>query len=234
MRKIVVLSGAGISAESGIATFRDSGGLWEGHDVQEVATPEAWRKDYQLVLKFYGERLKNARQAKPNAAHHALASLEEYFEVVIITQNVDDLHERAGSSRVLHLHGELSKARSTFDESIVVDIPEGKTIQPGDRCPKGSQLRPHIVWFGEAVPMIEKAAYECLSADVFIVVGTSMVVYPAAGLIDYVPASALKFIVDPNTPELADNYPNLIAIAEKAGKGMDLVKDRLLQDFVMM
>lgn len=233
MGKIVVLSGAGISAESGISTFRDSNGLWEGHDVQEVATPEAWRKDYKLVLRFYGERLKAARKAKPNAAHRALASLEEYFEVVVITQNVDDLHERAGSTNVIHLHGELSKARSTFEETLLVDIPEGKTIMPGDKCPKGSQLRPHIVWFGEPVPMIQKAAYECLSADVFIVVGTSMVVYPAAGLIDYVPAVAPKFIIDPNTPEISD-YPNTVFFKEKATKGMALAKDRLLQDFVMM
>lgn len=233
MRKIVVLSGAGISAESGISTFRDSNGLWEGHDVQEVATPEAWRNDYKLVLRFYGERLKAARKAKPNAAHRALASLEEFFEVTIITQNVDDLHERAGSSRVIHLHGELGKARSTFEETFLVDIPDGKTIQPGDKCPRGSQLRPHIVWFGEPVPMIEKAAYECLSADVFIVVGTSMVVYPAAGLIDYVPAVAPKFIIDPKTPEVSD-YPGTVFIKEKATKGMALVKDRLLQDFVMM
>ncbi len=233
MPKIVVLSGAGVSAESGIATFRDSGGLWEGYDIESVATPEGWRKDYKLVLKFYGERLKNARSAKPNQAHHIIASLEEYFEVVVITQNVDDLHERAGSSRVMHLHGQLNQARSTFDESIIVDIPEGKTIQPGDKCPRGSQLRPHIVWFGEAVPMIEKAAVECLSADIFIVVGTSMVVYPAAGLIDYVSASALKFVVDLKMPEIA-MYHNMIFFAEKASKGMELVKDRLLQDYVML
>ncbi|MEM6297847.1 MAG: Sir2 family NAD-dependent protein deacetylase [Bacteroidota bacterium] len=232
MQKIVILSGAGISAESGLLTFRDAGGLWEGHDVQEVATPEAWQRDYKLVLRFYEQRLRDARKVKPNKAHKVVASLEDYFDVVVITQNVDNLHERGGSSNVLHLHGELSKARSSVNEDYVIDIPKGKVIEDGDLCPEGSQMRPHIVWFGEPVPMIEKAAYECMSADIFVVVGTSMQVYPAAGLIDYVPSTAKKYIIDPNAPDVS-HHPNISVIAEKATTGMQKLKDRLIADYVM-
>jgi NAD-dependent deacetylase len=184
-KKIVVLSGAGISAESGIATFRDSNGLWEGHNVMDVASPEGWQKNPKLVLDFYNERRKNGLTAQPNAGHLALVKLEEKYDVVIITQNVDNLHERAGSTHVIHLHGELFKSRSTADENLVYDI-QGWELKLEDVCEKGSQLRPHIVWFGEMVPMIEKAIIEASLADIFIVVGTSLLVYPAAGLIDYV------------------------------------------------
>ena len=180
-KKLVVLSGAGISAESGIATFRDANGLWEGHDVMEVASPEGWRKNRELVLDFYNQRRKNAHTVKPNRGHEILAELEKDFDVTIITQNVDDLHERAGSSNVIHLHGKLFESRSTIDENMIYPS-EGWELKIGDKCERGSQLRPNIVWFGEAVPMIEKAAEEAMQADIFMVVGTSLVVYPAAGL----------------------------------------------------
>ena len=195
-KKLVVLSGAGISAESGIKTFRDSGGLWEGYDIMEVATPEGWKKNKELVLDFYNQRRKQALEARPNEAHQILAGLENDFEVSIITQNVDNLHEKAGSAKVIHLHGELFKSRSTVDEKLVYDV-EGWEIKPGDKCEKGSQLRPHIVWFGEMVPMMEHAVKEALAADIFVVVGTSLAVYPAAGLIDYVPGEVPKYIIDP-------------------------------------
>ncbi|MFN8240694.1 MAG: NAD-dependent deacylase [Bacteroidales bacterium] len=197
MKKLVVLSGAGMSAESGIRTFRDSGGLWEEHDVTEVATPEAWWKNRDLVLRFYNERRRQLEHAKPNAGHTGLVDLEKYFDVHIITQNVDDLHERAGSSKVLHLHGELTKARSTVDPFLVYDIGY-RDISPGDKCEKGSQLRPHIVWFGEAVPMMEQAADIASTADIFVVIGTSLNVYPAAGLVDYAPRAASLWLIDPN------------------------------------
>lgn len=225
-KKIVVLSGAGISAESGIATFRDANGLWEGHDVMEVASPEGWHKNPKLVLDFYNERRKNGINARPNAGHLALVRLEERYEVVIVTQNVDNLHEKAGSSSIIHLHGELFKKRSTLDETLIYEM-EGWELNLGDYCEKGSQLRPHIVWFGESVPMMEKAVMEAATADIFIIVGTSLLVYPAAGLIDYVPDHVPKYVVDPNMPAIAKR-PNLFLIEEKASTGLSQLADELL------
>ena len=226
MKKIIVLSGAGISAESGIKTFRDSDGLWEGHDVMDVATPQGWRKNQSLVLDFYNQRRKQALTVEPNAAHYALVELEKYFDVTIITQNVDNLHERAGSSKVIHLHGELFKTRSTFDESLIYDM-QGWELKQGDKCEKGSQLRPHIVWFGEEVPMMDTAIKHARQADVFIVVGTSLVVYPAAGLVDYAPATSKVYVVDQNMPYVSPR-PNLVLIEEKATVGMQKVLEELI------
>jgi NAD-dependent deacetylase len=225
-KKLVVLSGAGISAESGIPTFRDSDGLWEGHNVMDVATPEGWRKNPALVLDFYNQRRKRALDVRPNRGHEILAELENYFDVTVVTQNVDDLHERAGSSHVIHLHGSLFESRSTKDETLVYPI-KGWELNLGDVCAKGSQLRPNIVWFGEMVPLMEVAAEHASTADFFVVVGTSMVVYPAAGLISYVPHDALKFVVDPKLPEMG-NIPSLQMIAEKASTGMAKVKEALM------
>lgn len=230
MKKLVVLTGSGISAESGLKTFRESGGLWEGYDVYEVATPEGWHRNPALVLDFYNERRKQALEAEPNEAHKILADLESNFNVTIITQNVDNLHERAGSSDVIHLHGELFKSRSTLDENLVYDI-EGFELNLGDTCEKGGQLRPHIVWFGEMVPMMDVAVRITMQADIYIVVGTSLVVYPAAGLLDYVGSGIPKFIVDPNMPEVRSR-PNLYLIEEKASTGMQKVKDILLKDYI--
>ncbi len=223
---IVVLTGAGISAESGIATFRDSNGLWENHRIEDVATPEGWHKNRQLVLDFYNQRRKQAQLVEPNAGHYALARLETAYNVQIITQNVDGLHEKAGSTRVLHLHGELAKARSSVDESLVYDV-DGWEIKLGDRCEKGSQLRPHIVWFGESVPLMEAAVDLALAADIFIVVGTSLVVYPAAGLVDFIPETVPIYVVDPNLPTLK-NRPNLTLIGQPASIGMSQLADTLL------
>lgn len=225
MKKLVALTGAGISAESGLATFRDSGGLWEGYKVEEVATPEAWKNNQQLVLEFYNQRRKAALHAKPNLGHKILAELQTDFDVTVITQNVDDLHERAGSTNVVHLHGNLFESRSTLDPSLVYKI-NGWQLNPGDRCVRGSQLRPNIVWFGEMVPMIEVAAKIAATADIFLVVGTSMVVYPAAGLIDYVRDEAKKFVIDPKKPEII-HAPNLEFITEKASVGMARLNERL-------
>ncbi|MCZ6899604.1 MAG: NAD-dependent deacylase [Bacteroidetes bacterium] len=230
MKKMVVLTGAGISAESGISTFRDSGGLWEGHDVMEVASPEGWRKNSELVLNFYNQRRKKALEVKPNNAHLILAEMEKYFDVTIITQNVDDLHEQGGSSKVIHLHGELFKSRSTLDPELVYDI-EGWEIKLGDKCEKGSQLRPHIVWFGEMVPMMEHAVEETLTTEIFLVVGTSLQVYPAAGLLDYVEKDVPKFVVDPNMPTMIP-LDNLFLIKEKATEGMEQVKKQLLENYL--
>lgn len=227
MKKLVVLTGAGISAESGLATFRDSGGLWEGHRVEDVATPEAWQRDPAQVLEFYNQRRKKALDVKPNRGHEVLKELEHDFDVTIITQNVDDLHERAGSSHVLHLHGSLFESRSTLDETLVYKIP-GWELKLGDVCERGSQLRPNIVWFGEMVPMIEVAARMAADADIFLVVGTSLVVYPAAGLIHYVRREVPKFVVDPNLPDVG-SIPYTTMIAEKAGTGMELVKQKLAE-----
>lgn len=195
MKRIVVLTGAGISADSGLKTFRDSDGLWEGHDVTQVATPEGFARNPEWVLRFYNERRIQARNASPNPGHLALVALEAHYEVDIITQNIDDLHERAGSSRVLHLHGEISKGQSVANPELIVDL-EGDIV-PGQLGPDGHQLRPHVVWFGEPVPMIIPAARLCTQADIFIIVGTSMAVYPAAGLIDYVPMETPVYVVDP-------------------------------------
>ncbi len=225
-KRLVTLTGAGISAESGIATFRDAGGLWEGYKVEDVATPEAWRKDPALVLDFYNQRRKKALEVKPNRGHEILAELENHFEVTVITQNVDNLHERAGSSKVLHLHGSLFESRSTLNPKLIYPI-NGSELNIGDTCERGSQLRPNIVWFGEAVPMMEVAADVAAHADVFLVVGTSMVVYPAAGLIDYVPDFVKKYVVDPKKPEIM-HVPNLEFIAEKASVGMERVRKLLL------
>jgi NAD-dependent deacetylase len=229
MKKIVVLSGAGISAESGIPTFRDSNGLWEGFDVMEVATPQGWVKNPVLVLDFYNQRRKNALQALPNEGHRALVELEKYFDVTIVTQNVDNLHEKAGSSKVLHLHGELFKSRSSIDESLIYDI-EGWELKLGDKCEKGSQLRPHIVWFGEMVPMMDAAIDEVSKADIFIVVGTSLLVYPAAGLVDYVRYDVPVYVIDPKIPQLY-NCPNAIRISEKASAGLSKVKGVLVEKY---
>jgi len=227
MKKLVVLTGAGISAESGIATFRDSGGLWEGHRVEDVATPEGWKKNSALVLEFYNQRRKKALDVKPNRGHEILAELEQHFNVTVVTQNVDDLHERSGSTTVIHLHGSLFESRSTIDESLIYPI-KGWELNLGDLCEKGSQLRPNIVWFGELVPMIEVAADYASQADIFLVVGTSMVVYPAAGLIHYVPVESPKFVVDPKIPEVG-SIPYVTMIADKASTGMDKVKKQLLE-----
>lgn len=226
MKKVVVLSGAGISAESGISTFRDSGGLWENYRIEEVATYDAWVRNQDLVLNFYNQRRKQLHEVAPNAGHYALVKLEQKYDVQIITQNVDDLHERAGSKNVLHLHGELKKVRSTVDPNLVYEL-DGWELKKGDVCEKGSQLRPHIVWFGEPVPMIVPAAEISSKADIFIVVGTSMLVYPAAGLIDYVPAHVPKHLVDPNAKDIR-HISNLNVVAEKAGTGLVKLVEELL------
>lgn len=222
--KIAVLTGAGVSAESGINTFRDSDGLWEGHDVMAVASPEGFRKNPEVVLDFYNQRRRQLLTVKPNKAHQALAALEEHHEVTVITQNVDDLHERAGSSKVIHLHGELLKARSTFDENLVLDWKEDLNI--GDCCENNHQLRPHIVWFGEMVPMIEVAAAEVERADALIIVGTSMQVYPAAGLIQYARPQVPIYFVDPK-PSIF-NEKRITVFAEKASTGVPKVVKRLV------
>lgn len=224
-KKLVVLTGAGISAESGLRTFRDSDGLWEGYDVHEVATPRAWRKNPQLVLDFYNMRRQDVAKAEPNAAHKTIASLERDFEVYIITQNVDDLHERAGSTRVLHLHGEIFKMRSERNEELVYEI--RGDIKLGDIADDKAQLRPHIVWFEEPVPMIELAASITAKADIFVVIGTSLVVYPAAGLVHYVAPFVPKFIIDKNIPETA-YLRNLEVIEKPATEGIKDLK-RILE-----
>jgi NAD-dependent deacetylase len=227
-KKIVVLTGAGISAESGISTFRDAGGLWEGYDIMEVASPEGWAKNPKLVLDFYNMRRKNLRDVKPNDAHKALVALEDKYNVIIVTQNVDDLHERAGSKHIMHLHGELRKAQSSFDPDLVYELGD-KDILWGDKCEHGSQLRPNVVWFGEAVPMMERAIFQAADADIFIVIGTSLAVYPAAGLIHYVPDNAMKYIIDPNIPD-GLHHRNLEAIPKKATEGVRELVKRLLND----
>ena len=225
MKKVVVVTGAGISAESGLKTFRDSGGLWEGYNVYDVATPEAWKRDPDLVQHFYNERRKSVLEAEPNAAHYALVKLEEKFQVTIITQNIDDLHERAGSSRIIHLHGLITKSQSDRNPNLTYDI-LGSELKIGELCEFGSQLRPHVVWFGEAVPMIENAAKECYEADIFIVIGTSLQVYPAAGLIDLVPAKAEKILVDPRAMEISAK--NIEMIPENAAAAVPELVERLL------
>lgn len=218
MKHIVVLTGAGISAESGLKTFRDSDGLWEGYNIEEVATPDAWRRNPQLVQDFYNMRRKSVLEAKPNTAHYALAALEKEYKVTIITQNIDDLHERAGATNVLHLHGIITRSQSSLNPKLTYLI-EGWELKMGEKCELGSQLRAHVVWFGEDVPMISKAAQLCASADLFILVGTSLAVYPAAGLIDYVPDEVVKYIVDPKIPGVG-HICNVIKIEEKASVGV--------------
>lgn len=225
-RKLVVLSGAGMSAESGLKTFRDMGGLWETYRIEDVATPEAWARNPQLVLDFYNERRRQAFEAAPNAGHKALAELEDYFDVRIITQNVDALHEKAGSSHVLHLHGELSKVRSVKNPELIYDQGAGPVFL-GDLAEDGGQLRPHIVWFGEMVPMIDPAADLCLNADIFVVVGTSLQVYPAAGLVEYVGTDVPKFVIDPHLPDYRFNVKNVEFIQESAAVGLPALAERL-------
>jgi len=214
-QRVVILSGAGISAESGLGTFRGSGGLWEGVSVKDVATIDAWDRDPAKVLRFYNQRRRDVMAAEPNEAHYALKDLEEIFEVSIITQNIDDLHERAGSTNVLHLHGEILKARSSRDERLLYARRED--INLGDRCEKGSQLRPHVVWFGESVPMMDQAISIAKKADFFIVVGTSLEVYPAASLIEHIPFEATKFVIDPQPNGLADESFQVISATATDG-----------------
>jgi len=228
-QKIVVLSGAGVSAQSGIQTFRDAGGLWEGHDVMEVASPQGWRKNQDLVLEFYNLRRAQLKEVKPNEAHIAIANLETEYEVIVVTQNVDDLHERGGSSKIIHLHGELKKVRSVDDESLITETEEN--IITGDLASDGYQLRPHIVWFGEEVPELERAARELLNANIVIIIGTSMQVYPAASLISYAPSDAKVYYIDPN-PKI--NYElqktnNLKVIEKTATEGMKELIAELLK-----
>src|ERR1051325_10142441 len=195
-KKLVVLTGAGISAESGLKTFRDSDGLWEGYNIEDVATPQAWDWNRTLVQEFYNMRRKSVLEAVPNSAHYALARLEEKYRVTIITQNIDDLHERAGSTNVVHLHGIITRSQSSKNPNLTYPI-DGWELKMGELCELGSQLRAHVVWFGEAVPMIDRAAQICAQADIFILIGSSLAVYPAAGLINFVPADAPKYIIDP-------------------------------------
>ncbi|WP_293300194.1 Sir2 family NAD-dependent protein deacetylase [Pedobacter sp. UBA4863] len=217
-KKLVILTGAGISAESGLKTFRDSDGLWEGYNILDVATPAAWQRNPALVQLFYNERRKQVLAAEPNVAHTALAHLEQQYEVNIITQNIDDLHERAGSTAVTHLHGIITYAQSSVKASLIYPI-IGNDINMGDKCELGSQLRPHVVWFGEAVPMIAKAAEICATADLFVLIGTSLAVYPAAGLIDDVPYQVPKYIIDPKIPAVS-GLNNVIKIPMKASEGV--------------
>jgi NAD-dependent deacetylase len=217
MKKITVLTGAGISAESGLKTFRDSNGLWENYSVYEVATPEAWYRNMELVLEFYNQRRIDVSKAMPNQGHLALAELQNHFEVNIVTQNIDDLHERAGSKNVIHLHGEIFKSRSVLDGSVYPI--KGLELKKGDLCPNGGQLRPHIVWFGEPVPAIEEAIPSFLEADIIIVTGTSLEVYPAAGLINYAANTKDKFLVDPHPPGSINSHEFKI-YPHQAAKGL--------------
>jgi len=228
-KHIAVLTGAGVSAESGLLTFRDSGGLWEGYDVMQVASIEGWYENKALVLDFYNMRRKQAATAQPNDGHYAFAELEKAYEVDVITQNVDDLHEKAGSTRVLHLHGKLREVRSSVDSSLVFDI-EDKQIQLGDKCPKGSQLRPNIVWFGEMVPNIEPASKIISKADIVIIAGTSLVVYPAAGLLHYARRDAEIYLIDPVIPDTVIGNPRIQCIQEKSGTGMKKLAEKLLKE----
>lgn len=225
MKRLVVLTGAGMSAESGIKTFRESGGLWEEYRVEDVATPEAWHRDPELVLRFYNERRRQLEKALPNAGHTGLAVLEKDYDVDIITQNVDNLHERAGSSRVLHLHGMLTQARSSRDPGSIIDIGY-RDIEPGERASDGSLLRPNIVWFGEAVPAMEEAAEIASYAEIFVVIGTSLNVYPAAGLIHYVSMMTPVYLIDPN-PVVVPSHHEVEYFREGAAKGVAALKEKL-------
>lgn len=229
MKKLIILSGAGISAESGIKTFRDADGLWEGHDVMEVASPEGFAANPELVLDFYNQRRRQLLEVEPNLAHKNIASLESQFDVTVVTQNVDDLHERGGSTKVIHLHGELLKVRSIRDEFMVYDWKDDLNL--GDTCDQGIQLRPHIVWFGEAVPLLEQAAMVIQDADVVAVIGTSMQVYPAASLLSYAPGSAMKYYIDPK-PAMSyeiSNALNLKIISDVATRGTSLLIEELMR-----
>lgn len=225
MKKLVVLSGAGMSAESGIPTFRGADGLWEGHSIEEVATPQAWDADYKRVLDFYNFRRKAVIEAEPNKGHRLLAVLENDFDVEIITQNIDDLHERAGSTKVLHLHGEIRKVRSTVDEDYIAET-ESWEVKPGDCCPKGGQLRPHVVWFGEPVPMMEPAMELAQQADMLLVVGTSLMVYPAAGLVHFVREGTPIYLIDPELDSVL-GLSGVKAFRAGAGEGMRLFRQEL-------
>lgn len=225
-KKLIVLTGAGISAESGLKTFRDSDGLWEGYDVNEVATPGGWKKNPELVLAFYNMRRNNVRDAVPNEAHRGIAALEEYFDLQIITQNIDDLHERAGSSRVLHLHGEIFKMRSELNEFLIYPIHDD--IHLGDQASDGGQLRPHIVWFEEPVPLIADAGRMVRKAEILVIIGTSLAVYPAAGLIDFASPTIPKFILDKNIP-LTHGIQNLYGIQKPATEGISELRIQLLK-----
>ena len=223
-KKLIVFTGAGVSADSGIKTFRDAGGLWEQYRIEDVATPEAWEKNRNLVLDFYNQRRAQVLKAKPNEAHYFIADLQDKFDITVITQNVDDLHERAGSKHVLHLHGIITKARSTVDELLIYEVNKNG-IQVGDTCEKGSQLRPHIVWFGEAVPEMDRANLLAARADLFVVIGTSLNVYPAAGILNFVMPHAPKWLLDPADFDLHE-VKDLNHIKKKAVAGIkDLQKD---------
>lgn len=226
MKELVIFSGAGMSAESGIKTFRDSNGLWEEYKVSEVATPEAWMKNPALVNEFYNKRRKQVLEAEPNPAHHALVELEKHYKVQVITQNIDDLHERAGSKKVLHLHGEIKKARSSINPDLVYDI-SGWQLKLGEKCELGSPLRPHIVWFGESVPNMTVACEMIKKAEILIVIGTSLNVYPAAGLIFHAADKCKKYLVDPGEVKITD-IENLEIFKEKAGTGVPRVVQELL------
>ena len=226
-KRLVVLTGAGISQESGIPTFRDSGGLWEDHDVMDVASPEGWDRDPEMVLKFYNQRRKQILKVKPNRGHQILAELEEHFDTLVITQNIDNLHELAGSSQVIHLHGSIFETRPISDPGRIYHL-EGDELNLGDTDEFGEQLRPNVVWFGEMVPKIKEAIEEVEETDIFLVAGTSMVVYPAAGLIEYVGTDIPKFIVDPKIPDVP-NRPNLFLFEQKASTGLEMVKNALLK-----
>jgi len=217
-KKLVVLTGAGTSAESGLSTFRDSCGLWEGHNVMDVASPEGWRRNKELVLDFYNQRRRQLAKAEPNDAHTALVKLEERYDVTVVTQNVDNLHEKAGSANVIHLHGELTKAKSSAYPDLIYDI-GFIDIKPGDKCERGSQLRPHVVWFGEAVPMMEEAIKHSYLCEIFVVIGTSLVVYPAASLLQFVPDDSEVYIIDPSKPEIYSGGSNVKFIQKKATEG---------------
>ena len=227
MDHIVILTGAGISAESGLKTFRDSDGLWEGYNIEDVATPEAWQRDPALVQQFYNERRKSVLEAEPNAAHYALAKLEDKYKVTIITQNIDDLHERAGSTHVVHLHGVITRSQSSKNAKLTYPI-AGWELGIDEACELGSPLRPHVVWFGEMVPMISTAAQICAIADLFILVGTSLAVYPASGLINYVPDEIPKYIVDPKVPTVY-NVANVTRIEAKATVGVPGLVEEFLK-----
>jgi NAD-dependent deacetylase len=229
VQKLVILTGSGISSESGIRTFREMGGLWEEYNVEDVASPQAWQKDRELVLRFYNDRRKQLINAQPNPGHYGLVELENHFDVQIITQNVDDLHERAGSKKVLHVHGELKKARSTKDPELIYDI-EGWELKTGDTCEKGSQLRPHIVWFGEPVPEMEHAIGLTREAEIFVIIGTSLVVYPAASLLDFVPSRVPVYLIDPNDV-IIPFYRKIELIKEKASTGVQVLTKMLLEKY---
>lgn len=227
MKTITVLSGAGMSAESGIPTFRGLNGLWEGHDIREVASPRGWRKDPEMVLEFYNIRRRNMLSAEPNAGHHAIRKLEDKYRVHVVTQNIDNLHERAGSSNVLHLHGEIMKSRSTADENLVYELSPGQDIKLGDTCALGSQLRPHIVWFEEDVPLFRDAISWVESADIVIVVGTSMLVYPANTLVTYAKPGTPVYVVDPNKPDMMGGVKARF-IEAPASEGMAFLLEELM------